>query len=99
MRAREAEAERTAVQQKALEQELYDLNAAAERDGLLCAYRRQRSSRVSATMRRARARRSSVSSAVGIRNPRSPSFTIKRKRKVMPNLLKLIRARKDAKDA
>ncbi|XP_062206579.1 protein PLASTID MOVEMENT IMPAIRED 2-like [Phragmites australis] len=92
-----AELERAAAEQKALEQELYDLNAAAERDGLQCAYPRRRSSRVSATMRRARARRSSVSSSAGIRNPRSPSFTIKRKRKVMPNLLKLIRAKRDAK--
>ncbi|OEL33775.1 hypothetical protein BAE44_0005205 [Dichanthelium oligosanthes] len=99
MRAREAdaaaEAESAASEQKALEQELYDLNAAAERDGLLCTYPRRRSSRVSATMRRARARRSSVSSAAGIRNPRSPSFTIKRKKKVMPSLFKLIKQRKD----
>jgi chromosome segregation ATPase len=99
LRAREAEAaaeaERAAGEQKALEQELYDLNAAAERDGLLCAYPRRRSTRVSATMRRARARRSSVSSSAGIRNPRTPSFTIKRKKKVMPNLFKLIKQRKD----
>jgi len=99
LRAREAEAaaeaERAAGEQKALEQELYDLNAAAERDGLLCAYPRRRSTRVSATMRRARARRSSVSSSAGIRNPRTPSFTIKRKKKVMPSLFKLIKQRKD----
>ncbi|CAD6237306.1 unnamed protein product [Miscanthus lutarioriparius] len=99
LRAREAEAaaeaERAAGEQKALEQELYDLNAAAERDGLLCAYPRRRSTRVSATMRRARARRSSVSSWAGIRNPRTPSFTIKRKKKVMPSLFKLIKQRKD----
>jgi hypothetical protein len=99
LRAREAEAaaeaERAAGEQKALEQELYDLNAAAERDGLLCAYPRRRSTRVSATMRGARARRSSVSSSAGIRNPRTPSFTIKRKKKVMPNLFKLIKQRKD----
>ncbi|KAL6615836.1 hypothetical protein ACP70R_038106 [Stipagrostis hirtigluma subsp. patula] len=95
--AREAEAaaaaEKAAAEQKALEQELYDLNVAAERDGLQCAYPRRRSVRVSATMRRARARRSSVSLAAGSRNPR-PSFSIKRKRKVMPSLLKLIRARR-----
>ncbi|TKW16178.1 hypothetical protein SEVIR_5G282100v4 [Setaria viridis] len=90
-----AEAESAVGEQKALEQELYDLNAAAERDGLLCAYPRRRSSRVSATRRRARARRSSVSSAAGIRNPRSPSFTIKRKKKVMPSLFKLIKQRKE----
>ena len=99
LRAKEAEAaaeaERVAGEQKALEQELYDLNAAAERDGLLCAYPRRRSTRVSATMRRARARRSSVSSSAGIRNPRTPSFTIKRKKKVMPSLFKLIKQRKD----
>ncbi|XP_066309443.1 protein PLASTID MOVEMENT IMPAIRED 2-like [Miscanthus floridulus] len=99
LRAREAEAaaeaERAAGEQKALEQQLYDLNAAAERDGLLCAYPRRRSTRVSATMRRARARRSSVSSSAGIRNPRTPSFTIKRKKKVMPSLFKLIKQRKD----
>lgn len=88
-----SEAEKTAGEQKTLEQELYeyDLNATAERDGLQCAYPRRRSSRVSATSRRAKARRSSVSA--GARNPRSPSFTIKRKRKVMPNFLKLIRER------
>ncbi|CAD6230226.1 unnamed protein product [Miscanthus lutarioriparius] len=99
LRAKEAEAaaeaERVAGEQKALEQELYDLNAAGERDGLLCAYPRRRSTRVSATMRRARARRSSVSSSAGIRNPRTPSFTIKRKKKVMPSLFKLIKQRKD----
>ncbi|KAJ1284887.1 hypothetical protein BS78_03G239500 [Paspalum vaginatum] len=99
LRAREAEAaaeaESAAGVQKALEQELYDLNAAAERDGLMCAYPRRRSIRVSATMRRARARRSSVSSAAGIRNPRSPSITIKRKKKVMPSLFKLIKQKKE----
>lgn len=99
LRAREAEAaaeaESAAGEQKALEQELYDLNAVAERDGLLCAYPRRRSTRVSATMRRTRARRSSVSSSAGIRNPRTPSFTIKRKKKVMPSLFKLIKQRKD----
>ncbi|XP_006644547.1 protein PLASTID MOVEMENT IMPAIRED 2 [Oryza brachyantha] len=90
-----AEAEKTAAEQKELEQELYDLNAAAERDGMQCAYPRRRSSRVSATSRRAKPRRSSVSA--GARNPRSPSFTIKRKKKVMPNLLKLIREKKGRK--
>lgn len=103
LRAREAEAtaeaERAAGEQKALEQELYDLNVAAERDGLLCAYPPRRSTRVSATMRRARARRSSVSSSAGIRNPRTPSFTIKRKKKVMPSLFKLIKQRKADKGA
>ncbi|RLM92494.1 protein PLASTID MOVEMENT IMPAIRED 2-like isoform X1 [Panicum miliaceum] len=99
VRAREAEAaaeaESAAGEQKALELELYDLNAAAEREELMCEYPRRRSTRVSATMRRARARRPSVSSASGIRNPRSPSFTIKRKKKVMPSLFKLIKQRKD----
>lgn len=99
LRAREAEAaaaaESAAGEQKALEQELYDLNAAAERDGLLCAYPPRRSTRVSGTMRRARARRSSVSSSAGIRNPRTPSFTIKRKKKVMPSLFKLMKQKKD----
>uniref|UniRef100_A0A0E0JMQ7 Uncharacterized protein n=1 Tax=Oryza punctata TaxID=4537 RepID=A0A0E0JMQ7_ORYPU len=90
-----AEAEKTAAEQKELEQELYDLNAAAERDGLQCAYPRRRSSRVSATSRRSKPRRSSVSA--GARNPRSPSFTIKRKRKVMPNLLKLIKDKRGSK--
>ncbi|RLN24687.1 protein PLASTID MOVEMENT IMPAIRED 2-like isoform X1 [Panicum miliaceum] len=99
VRAREAgaaaEAESAAGEQKALELELYDLNAAAEREELMCEYPRRRSTRVSATMRRARARRSSVSSASGIRNTRSPSFTIKRKKKVMPSLFKLIKQRRD----
>ncbi|PAN29050.1 hypothetical protein PAHAL_5G197000 [Panicum hallii] len=99
VRAREAEAaaeaESAAGEQKALELELYDLNAAAEREELMCEYPRRRSTRVSATMRRARARRPSVSSASGIRNPRSPSFTIKRKKKVMPSIFKLIKQRKD----
>ncbi|KAB8083039.1 hypothetical protein EE612_005111 [Oryza sativa] len=90
-----AEAEKTAAEQKELEQELYDLNAAAERDGLQCAYPRRRSSRVSATSRRSKPRRSSVSA--GAWNPRSPSFTIKRKRKVMPNLLKLIKNKRGGK--
>ncbi|KAL5222431.1 hypothetical protein ABZP36_027144 [Zizania latifolia] len=90
-----SEAEKTADEKKALEQELYDLNATAERDGLQCAYPRRRSSRVSATSRRSKARRSSVSA--GVRNPRSPSFTIKRKKKVMPNLLKLIRDKRGGK--
>uniref|UniRef100_I1NQV5 Protein PLASTID MOVEMENT IMPAIRED 2 n=1 Tax=Oryza glaberrima TaxID=4538 RepID=I1NQV5_ORYGL len=90
-----AEAEKTAAEQKELEQELYDLNAAAERDGLQCAYPRRRSSRVSATSRRSKPRRSSVSA--GAWNPRSPSFTIKRKRKVMPNLLKLIKDKRGGK--
>jgi len=99
MRAREAgaaaEEESTGAEQKALEQELYDLDAAAEREGLMCAYPPpRRSTRVSATMRRGRARRPSVSSAAGIRNQRS-SFTIKRKKKVMPSLFKLIKQRKD----
>jgi len=61
----------------------------------MCAYPPRRSTRVSATRRRARARRPSVSSAAGIRNARSPSFTIKRKKKVMPSLFKLIKQRKD----
>ncbi|KAG8077609.1 hypothetical protein GUJ93_ZPchr0007g3500 [Zizania palustris] len=90
-----SEAEKTADEKKALEQELYDLNATAERDGLQCAYPRRRSSRVSTTSRRSKARRSSVSA--GVRNPRSPSFTIKRKKKVMPNLLKLIRDKRGSK--
>ncbi|KAF0917851.1 hypothetical protein E2562_021511 [Oryza meyeriana var. granulata] len=90
-----AEAEKTTAEQKALEQELYDLNATAEREGLQCAYPRRRSSRVSATSRRSKPRRSSASA--GARNPRSPSFTIKRKRKVMPNLLKLIRDKRGGK--
>ena len=99
MRAREAgaaaEEESAGAEQKALEQELYDLDAAAEREGLMCAYPPpRRSTRVSATMRRGRARRPSVSSAAGIRNQRS-SFTIKRKKKVMPSLFKLIKQRKD----
>ncbi|KAL6840478.1 hypothetical protein ACP4OV_030288 [Aristida adscensionis] len=98
--ARAAEAaERAAAEKAALERELYELNAAAERDGLQCAYPRRRSVQVSATVRRARARRSSVSAAAaaaaaGIRNPRAPSITLKRKRKVMPNLLKLIKERR-----
>jgi len=99
MRAREAgaaaEAESAGGEQKALEQELHDLDAAAEREGLMCAYPPRRSTRVSATRRRARARRPSVSLAAGIRNARSPSFTIKRKKKVMPSLFKLIKQRKD----
>ncbi|CAO2178680.1 unnamed protein product [Urochloa humidicola] len=100
MRAREAEAaaeaEEAEGERKALEQELYDLNAVAEREGLMCEYPRRRSGRVSATARRARARRSSVSSATaGVRNTRSPSFTIKRKKKVMPGLFKLIKQRKE----
>ncbi|CAO2183192.1 unnamed protein product [Urochloa humidicola] len=99
MRAREAEAEGAAGEQKALEQELYDLNAVAERDealSLMCEYpRRRRPSRVSATARRARVRRSSLSSAAGVRSTRSPSFTIKRKKKVMPSLFKLIKQRKE----
>ncbi|CAO2204442.1 unnamed protein product [Urochloa humidicola] len=101
MKAREAEAaaeaEGAAGERKALEQELYDLNAAAERDeALMCEYpRRRRPSRVSATARRARARRSSVSSASGVRNTWSPSFTIKRKKKVMPSIFKLIKQRKE----
>ncbi|TVU35459.1 hypothetical protein EJB05_17349 [Eragrostis curvula] len=92
-----AEAERAAAEQRALEQELYDLSAAAERDGLLCAYPPRRpATRTSATMRRARARRSSVSSMNGAGSAaRPPSFAIKRKRKVMPNLMKLIRERRD----
>jgi len=81
MRAREAgaaaEEESAGAEQKALEQELYDLDAAAEREGLMCAYPPpRRSTRVSA----------------GIRNQRS-SFTIKRKKKVMPSLFKLIKQR------
>uniref|UniRef100_A0A0D9V4E6 Protein PLASTID MOVEMENT IMPAIRED 2 n=1 Tax=Leersia perrieri TaxID=77586 RepID=A0A0D9V4E6_9ORYZ len=93
-----AEAEKMAGEKKELEQELYDLNAAAERDGLQCAYPRRRSSRMSVTGSRrskSKPRRSSVSA--GVRNPRSPSFTIKRKRKVMPNLLKLIKERRGGK--
>ncbi|KAK3165137.1 hypothetical protein QOZ80_1AG0029380 [Eleusine coracana subsp. coracana] len=104
--ARAAEqAERAAEERRAMEQELYDLNLAAERDGLLCAYpprqqqqRRQSGARVSATARRARARRASVSSANG-GSARAPSFAIKRKRKVVPGLMKLIRERRDNKAA
>ncbi|KAM0857137.1 hypothetical protein ACQ4PT_048672 [Festuca glaucescens] len=91
-----SEAEKTTGEQKALEQELYDLNATAESVGLQCAYPRRRSSRVSMTSRRSKARRSSVSAANW--NPKSPSFTVKRKKKVMPSLLKLIKEKKGGSD-
>lgn len=91
-----SEAEKTAGEQKALEQELYDLNATAESVGLQCAYPRRRSSRVSATSKRSKGRRSSVSAAN--RNPKSPSFTIKRKKKMMPSLLKLIKEKRGGSD-
>jgi chromosome segregation ATPase len=91
-----SEAEKTTGEQKALEQELYDLNATAESVGLQCAYPRRRSSRVSMTSRRSKARRSSVSAANW--NPKSPSFTIKRKKKVMPSLLKLIKEKRGGSD-
>ncbi|KAE8816514.1 protein PLASTID MOVEMENT IMPAIRED 2-like [Hordeum vulgare] len=91
-----SEAEKTAGEQKALEQELYDLNATAESIGLQCAYPRRRSSRVSATSRRSKGRRSSVSAANW--NPKSPSFTIKRKKKMMPSLLKLIKEKRGGSD-
>lgn len=87
------EAAKTAREQEALERELYDLNLTAESIGeLQCAYPRRRSARVSATGRRSKARRSSVSAASW--NPKSPSFTIKRKKKVMPSLLKLIKEKR-----
>ncbi|KAM3350800.1 hypothetical protein ACQJBY_023084 [Aegilops geniculata] len=91
-----SEAEKTAGEQKALEQELYDLNATAESVGLQCAYPRRRSSRVSATSKRSKGRRSSVSAANW--NPKSPSFTIKRKKKMMPSLLKLIKEKRGGSD-
>uniref|UniRef100_A0ACD5VTT6 Uncharacterized protein n=1 Tax=Avena sativa TaxID=4498 RepID=A0ACD5VTT6_AVESA len=91
-----SEAEKTTGEQKVLEQELYDLNATAESVGLQCAYPRRRSSRVSMTSRRSKARRSSVSAANW--NPKSPSFTIKRKKKVMPSLLKLIKEKRGGSD-
>jgi hypothetical protein len=82
-----AEEERAEDERRAAEQELYDLNAAAEQEGLLCAYPPRR--RVSATTRR-----SSVSSVNGARNGRPPSFAIKRNRKVVPSLLKLVKDRR-----
>uniref|UniRef100_A0A453FBU0 Uncharacterized protein n=1 Tax=Aegilops tauschii subsp. strangulata TaxID=200361 RepID=A0A453FBU0_AEGTS len=91
-----SEAEKTVGEQKALEQELYDLNATAESVGLQCAYPRRRSSRVSATSKRSKGRRSSVSAANW--NPKSPSFTIKRKKKMMPSLLKLIKEKRGGSD-
>lgn len=50
---------------------------------------------ITAASRRAKVRRLSTSS--GIRYTRSPSFTIKKKRKVMPNLVKFLRDRTTGK--
>ncbi|KAG1347067.1 protein PLASTID MOVEMENT IMPAIRED 2 [Cocos nucifera] len=50
---------------------------------------------IPAASRRAKVRRLSASS--GVRHTRSPSFNLKKKRKVMPNLVKFLRDRKTGK--